>query len=59
MLFAGLWKSCESLEPWRTLRWQQEKLRAFCEYENLLGEKLMAAISEELIEKMVRGRGAG
>lgn len=51
--------SCEILEPWRTLRWQQEKLRAFCEYENLLGEKLMAAISEELIEKMVRGRGAG
>lgn len=42
----------------RTLRWQQEKLRTFCEYENL-GEKLMAAISEELIEKMVRGRGAG
>ncbi|CAK9030179.1 unnamed protein product [Durusdinium trenchii] len=43
----------------RTLRWRQEKLRAFCEYENSLGEKLMAAISEELIEKMVRGRGAG
>ncbi|CAE7251591.1 unnamed protein product [Symbiodinium natans] len=43
----------------RTLRWSQDRLREFCEEESLLGEKVMAAISEELIEKMVRGRGAG
>ncbi|CAE7709476.1 unnamed protein product, partial [Symbiodinium microadriaticum] len=43
----------------RTLRWSQDRLREFCEEEAALGEKVMAAISEELIEKMVRGRGAG
>eukprot|EP00439_Symbiodinium_sp_Y106_P038321 s255_g4.t1 len=43
----------------RTLRWSQDRLREFCEEEAAVGEKVMAAISEELIEKMVRGRGAG
>ncbi|CAJ1441806.1 unnamed protein product [Effrenium voratum] len=43
----------------RTLRWSQQRLREFCAVENSLGERLLSAISEELIEKMVRGRGAG